>query len=361
MNPTRPASQPSSPADVVSRRDLIRRATGAAVLGAAASAGLFELVVGPTASAAAAAAAKPAAATSASETLVAQLYGSLNEEQKKTLCFPFDHALRLKVDNNWTIVKQTIKDALNPDQRDLVKQIFMGLHSPEYAEKVFAQVEHDGGGAGTFYDDCAVALFGKPHSSGESGKSEFEFVLTGRHCTRRCDGNSVAGAAFGGPIFYGHAAKSFNEKADHEGNAYWYQAVRANEVYKALDGKQQKLALLDAGRKEQGTKTVELTGKKQGLPGIPMGELTKDQQALVRKTLDDLLAPFRKADADEAMKLVEAGGMENLHMAFYKANDIGNDGVWDVWQVEGPSMVWYFRGAPHVHTWVNIRDPNIKA
>lgn len=32
-----------------------------------------------------------------------------------------------------------------------------------------------------------------------------------------------------------------------------------------------------------------------------------------------------------------------------------NDGVWDVWQLEGPGMVWYFRGYPHVHTWVNVQ------
>ena len=54
-----------------------------------------------------------------------------------------------------------------------------------------------------------MALFGEP------GTGKFEFVLTGRHCTRRCDGDSVEGAAFGGPIFYGHAAEGFNEKADH--------------------------------------------------------------------------------------------------------------------------------------------------
>jgi len=30
--------------------------------------------------------------------------------------------------------------------------------------------------------------------------------------------------------------------------------------------------------------------------------------------------------------------------------------VWDVWMLEGPSMVWYFRGAPHVHTWVYIAE-----
>jgi hypothetical protein len=43
-------------------------------------------------------------------------------------------------------------------------------------------------------------------------------------------------------------------------------------------------------------------------------------------------------------------------MSFYKNLDIGNDGVWDVWQLESPTMIWYFRGAPHVHTWVNIRE-----
>jgi hypothetical protein len=42
-------------------------------------------------------------------------------------------------------------------------------------------------------------------------------------------------------------------------------------------------------------------------------------------------------------------------MSFYKNFDIGNDGVWDIWQLESPNMLWYFRGAPHVHTWVNIR------
>jgi hypothetical protein len=41
--------------------------------------------------------------------------------------------------------------------------------------------------------------------------------------------------------------------------------------------------------------------------------------------------------------------------AFISCSLIGNDGVWDAWQLESPNMVWYFRGAPHVHTWVNIR------
>jgi len=180
-------------------------------------------------------------------------------------------------------------------------------------------------------------------------------VLTGRHCTVRCDGDSVHGSAFGGPIFYGHASQNFNEAPDHPKNVYWYQAKRANEVFQALDGKQRAAALLGDPREEKGTATIEL--KKRGeIAGLPVSEMSRDQRELVDKVLADLLLPFRKKDADEAMKDIRKnGGVEGLTMSFYKNLDIGNDGVWDVWQLESPNMVWYFRGAPHVHTWVNIR------
>jgi hypothetical protein len=291
---------------------------------------------------------KSAATGSQSETLVAAFHKTLTEPQRKAICFPFDHPLRSKVDNNWHITEQTLDKFFNKDQQAMIKEIFLGLHSPEYADTVFKQVEHDSGKDG-FYGGSSVALFGEP------GTGQFEFVLTGRHCTRRCDGDSVEGAAFGGPIFYGHAAKGFNEKPDHPGNVYWFQALRANEVFKALDGKQRQLALLGDSREEKGTDTVKLAGKNKELPGIPLTELSRDQKELVRKVMADLLAPFRQADADEAMKLIEANGFDHLHMAFYKNQDVGKDGVWDVWQIEGPSMVWYFRGDPHVHVWVNVQ------
>lgn len=289
-----------------------------------------------------------AAAPADSETLVTTLYGSLDEKQRGAICFPFEHKLRLKVDNNWNITKPRLDKAFTADQQAMVKEIFMGLHSEEYAQAVFDQVTHDSGQEG--FGACSIAMFGEP------GSGKFEFVLTGRHCTRRCDGDSVDGTAFGGPIFYGHAVGGFNEKPDHPGNAYWYQAKKANEVFTMLDGKQRKLALLDEARDEEGTKTVELTGKKIGLEGIPMGELSADQKAKVRETLADILAPYRKKDADEALALVDGVGFDNLHMAFFEKQDVGGDGVWDVWQIEGPSMVCFFRGDPHVHAWIHIRD-----
>ena len=277
------------------------------------------------------------------ETLVQSLYKSLDDKQREAICLPFDHPLRSKVNNNWHINKTRLNQ-FTDDQQAMVREIFLKLHSPEYAQKVFDQVDGDSGfGKGSF------ALFGKP------GSGKFEFVFTGRHCTRRCDGDSVEGAAFGGPIFYGHAAKGFYEKPEHPGNAYWFQAKRANELFQALDDKQRKVALLDKrSRGERGNKTIETKGTVKGLEGIPASDFSGDQKDLFRKVLADLLAPFRQQDSTEAMKLIEANGIDKLHLSYYKKENIGEDEVWDVWQVEGPKMVWYFRGKPHVHVWANI-------
>ena len=340
-NSMTPESCPDCPEDhsrLVSRRLFLRRTTGAA---AAITGGSIIPLVG----------AEPKTVTKAnSETLVKTFYDSLSGEQRAGMCFAFDHKLRLKVDNNWQITKTKVED-YSKDQQAMIKEIFMELHSEEYARKVFEQVEWDSGIDG-FEGGSSVAIFGEP------GTGKFEFVLTGRHCTRRCDGDSVDGAAFGGPLFYGHAAKGFNESPRHEDNAYWYQAVRANEVYQMLDGKQRAVALCGGkSRGEKGTKTVALTGRKEGLDGIRVADLSPDQKDHFKMVLADILAPFRKKDVQESMKLLEASGFDNLHLAFYKDENLGDDEVWDNWQIEGPGMVSYFRGKPHVHAWLHIAKP----
>jgi len=66
-----------------------------------------------------------------SETLAAQLHGSLDEAQRRLLCREFDDPLRQKVDNNWMITGRSIRETLRPDQQDLVRQIFRKLHHPD--------------------------------------------------------------------------------------------------------------------------------------------------------------------------------------------------------------------------------------
>ena len=284
------------------------------------------------------------------ETLVAQLHQSLSAEQRRTVVMPFDSPLRSRVENNWHITDARVGGFFDRDQQALIEQIFMDLHAPEFADSLKRQITDDFGSV----SNLSVALFGEP------GSGKFEFVITGRHCTARCDGDSVEGAAFGGPIFYGHQGEAFQEKPTHPNNVYWFQAERANEVFRALDGKQRTRALQPRAPREQSVYTVEPSAEPDGLP---VSEMSPDQRELVSHTLEDLLSPFRKRDRNEAIKLIDAaGGVNKLTMAFYRNEDLGNDGMWDVWKLESPTMVWYFRGAPHVHVWVNVQEnPGWKA
>ena len=142
-------------------------------------------------------------------------------------------------------------------------------------------------------------------------------------------------------------------------NVYWHQALKANALLPMLDGKQRKQALVPKAPQES---QVAFQGTKGKLPGIPLSELSKDQLAHVDGVLKSLLAPYRVSDQKEAMACLTAqGGLKKCSIAFYQSDDIGGDGVWDVWRIEGPSFVWHWRGAPHVHVWVNVsNDPSVK-
>ncbi len=294
-------------------------------------------------------------AKSTPETLVKQLFDSLKPEQKKEVCFDWDYQhsqmglLRTRISNNWHISKPIIKsEFFSGDQQKLIREIFEGVIVPEWHAKIDKQLQDDAGGFGKSQN---IAIFGKP------GEGKFELVMTGRHMTLRCDGNSAENVAFGGPIFYGHAASGFDEKPGHPGNVFWEQALAANKVYEMLDGKQRKLA--EVAKTPDETEVGFLGDKPK--PGISLSELSSDQMAEVEKTLRTLLAPYRQTDRDEVGECLKAqGGLAKCSMAFYTDEDLGNDRVWDNWRLEGPAFVWYFRGFPHVHVWANVAsDPKV--
>ncbi len=318
------------------------------------SAGTAALIVGGAPLAARAAIAVPAGATP--ETVTKLLYESLSDQQKKEICFAWDYSeekrglLRTRISNNWNITKPTINsDFYNADQQAMIKHVFESIVQPDWHKRIYKQLEDDAQGYG---EQQSIALFGKP---GE----KFEFVMTGRHMTLRCDGNSAEHVAFGGPIFYGHAASGFNEKPNHPGNVFWHQALAANRVYEMLDDKQRKRALVDRLPTEE---AVSFQGPGGAFPGIPVSEMSSDQKGLVQEVLQKLVEPYRQTDRDEALSCLGAqGGLEKCSLAFYREGDIGNDQIWDCWRIEGPSFVWYYRGAPHVHVWVNVADdPGVK-
>jgi hypothetical protein len=274
---------------------------------------------------------------SAAETAVGRFYQSLSSQQKETIVFPFDHELRRKISANWHITKPTIGDDFyTKEQRENIREILSKVTSSDGWERLKTQLDDDAGGLEFF----SVAVFGTP------GTGKFQFEITGRHLTLRADGDSVDQAAFGGPIIYGHGAEKPSE------NMYHYQTKHVNEVFKALDAKQAERALIAKAPAEA---AVQIQGAGGQYPGLALSEMSSDQKALVEKTLKTLLSPYRQEDVDEVMATLKAsGGLDKLHLAFYQQGDLDSDKTWDIWRVEGPQFVWHFRGAPHVHAYINI-------
>lgn len=335
-------NRPCPDCDGLDRRNFLRSIAATAVAGGAGLLDPLRAAGAPT-------------AKSAAESAVKSFYDTLADAQKKTMCFDWDFKhperglLRSHVSNFWPVSKPFLTSGFyTKDQQAILFDIFKGIFNPDWHERFVKQLkdDHDGKPWG---GGLSCAVFGKP------GSDQFEFVLSGRHMTVRADGNTSSRVALGGPVFHGHAPSGFTEKVHHPGNIFWHQAEEANKVYALLNGKQQKLALVERRPKDEFT--VAFQGAEDKLTGMPCSEMSKDQKAGVEKVLASLIEPYRKEDRDEVMAcLKKQGGLDKCWLAFYKDGDTGNDGEWDNWRLEGPSFVWYYRGHPHVHIWINVAD-----
>jgi hypothetical protein len=281
------------------------------------------------------------------EELIRELRSTFSEEQKKELVLPYDQAredgvpLRLCTFNR-AVNDKRIGDVYTKPQQDLVKQAFRAILSGDEAfERVSREGKWDSSGS---FEGCGAILFGDP-----AGGEKYSWVFSGHHLTTRCDGNSEPGAAFGGPLYYGHSANGYADT-----NVYLYQTHQVHAVFDALNEEQRKKALAPQNPGD-GEGAIRLREDGSARPGVAYAELSADQQKLVENVMRVLIDPFRKEDADEVMQLIKAnGGMEKVHLAFYRDGEIGERQRWDVWRLEGPGFVWNFRVLPHVHCFVKI-------
>ena len=287
------------------------------------------------------------------ESLVKVLYETFTPKQKEEVCFAWDYVdktrglLRTRLENNWKITKPSIKSSFyTADQQMLVREIFLGMTHPDWHARFDRQLKDDLGGFG---QGQSLAIFGTP------GSDKFEFVLASRHMTLRCDGHSAEHVALGGPILYAHEGEDLFEKPHHPNNVFWHQALAANKLYDMFDGKQRERALVLTGMPSE--ELVGFRGAKGKFDGLPVTEFSADQKSHLQSVLKLLLEPFRQSDQDDISRCLKVqGGLDKCHLAFYKQGDLGEDGIWDNWRLEGPAFVWYFRGKPHVHVWVSVAD-----
>jgi len=301
--------------------------------------------------------ARPAAhvrETKPAEDMVRELVSGLTADQKKRVLLPWDFKVddkaaipaRLGMYNAPITKTSVIKEVYTKPQQDLLLQIFKAIGNGEEGYKRLSRGgDFDNSGA---FENIGACVFGDP-----TDKKQFSLVFAGHHLTVRCDGNSEPGAAFGGPMYYGHSPNGYADD-----NIFYYQTKAVRKVFDALDGKQRKASVI-RGTPGELAPSVKLHKKGDPMPGLLLHEMSKDQRELVMKTLQDLVSPFRKEDADEVMEIVkENGGAEMIHLAFYEDPKMDaipdKDRPWHFWRLEGPGFVWNFRVLPHVHTYVNI-------
>ena len=285
---------------------------------------------------------KPAKSTSASNDILVKLYKSLSDSQKKKIAFPWNHKRQRYVGNLVKVVDPTISDILNKDQRAMVRDILKGMTSEDGYKKFSKVMADDYNGFENFH----CALFGEPETD------KFQFMFTGHHLVLRRDGNSKDSIGFGGPIFYGHSRG--DSVKNMPGNVWYYQTKEANKIFEALDKDQRKKAL-KTNAPQEGNKTIDVKSYKTNKIGITGQDMTKEQKGLLENLVKQILLPFRGTDSDEVQEIIKSGGgYDPVSIMFFKDSDIGSDKVWDRWLLTGPTIALYFRGSPHVHTWVNI-------
>lgn len=287
----------------------------------------------------------PRVSNPVAEDLVKELFAGLSDEQKKAVVKPWNHPARKSVNPNKALDK-TIGAVYTKPQQNLVQQIVRAIASDD---KGWNQISRGGTwDASKSFDNMGADIFGNP------SKGKFAFLCTGHHLTVRCDGDSEEGAAFGGPIYYGHSPNGYSSK-----NVFSYQTQEMVKAYQALDEKQRKQATVAMGNPGEGADSIKLK-KDASIPGIAYADLSKDQQEVFEKVMQTILSPFRQQDESEVVAIIKAmGGMKKVHMAFYsEQNDDSTptspEQPWSFWRLEGPGFVWNFRVLPHVHTFVNI-------
>ena len=179
-------------------------------------------------------------------------------------------------------------------------------------------------------------------------------MVSGFHLTLRAvePWDSVA---FGRRRCHGHQPSGFNEKPGHPGNIFWHQAQKVHEVYRMLDGKRhakarvrdgmpwyefegkidRRVILPDSKLDRPLEPDVRFRGDGGRLPGLPVEEMTKDQQEAVQRVLVSLLAPYHTEYKEQVTACFKKqGGLAKCRLAFYEEHQVNKEGQWDNWRLK---------------------------
>jgi hypothetical protein len=282
----------------------------------------------------------PSAELERVDALARRLYLTLDPEQRADTCAPYDHPLRQYHNRGVLGGGRDILFGFSRRQRRILTDLMYAGLSEEGRSRVPEEYFTRWSGVHAM----RVLICGDP------AVPPYQIVLTGNHINLRLGGRSREGAAFGGPQVYGD--QRGNERLGLPGNLYRDQFLLAQRILRNLDASKKKLAVLEEAPVQTG---IELQGRQGSFPGIAVSGLGLEDKALARELVERIFATYPPDDVAYAGACLQAnGGLDGLFLSYYQHGEDGAIAEGQVFRLEGPGAVLYFRGYPHVHAFVNI-------
>jgi len=272
--------------------------------------------------------------------LAQRLYASLDAEQRADTCVPYDHPLRQYHNRGVMGGGRDILFGFSRQQRKTLTDLMYAGLSGEGRTRVPEEFFTRWSGVHAL----RVVICGDPAAP------PYQIILTGNHLNLRLGGASREGAAFGGPQVYGD--QRGNERPGLPGNVYRDQFLLAQRILRNLDASKRRLAVLDEAPVQTG---IELQGRHGAFPGVAVSSLASEDRAFARDLVERVFATYPADDVAYARACLQAnGGVDALFLSYYQHGEDGTIAEGQVFRLEGPGAVLYFRGYPHVHAFVNV-------
>jgi len=281
-----------------------------------------------------------------------RLFDALSPEERAEACVPYDHPLRqyhnrgVDTGGAWVLF-------LGREARQAATDLLYAGLSTAGRERLPQQLIIEWPGV----KSMRVLMSGNPH------QPPYQIMLSGAHLNLRvgggASGESIEGAAFGGPQVYGD--QRGNAEPGLPGNTYRYQLEAGQALFAGLTAAERKAARQDEAPVQT---RLQLQGPTGEFDGIAVGNLAARSRARTKELVDHILGTYDDDSVAYAWQCLEAnGGVDALCVADYDIDHQGGrragDGPSQIFRLEGPGAILYYRGEPHLHAFVNVTmDPS---
>lgn len=275
--------------------------------------------------------------------LAARLFDTLDVAERAEACVGYDHPLR-QYHNRGVDTGGIWAFKLRRATRQVLVDLVHASLSPQGRERIPRQFFLDWPGVHV----TRLLLCGDPHDP------PYQVVVGGPHLNLRLGGRSREGVAFGGPQVYGD--QRGNEEPGLPGSVYRYQLERGHALFASLSAAERKAARRETAPVQT---DIAVRGRAGVFDGIPVGDLSAKSRGLARDLAAAMLETYAEDDVAYAWQCIEHnGGVDALFLADYDQDHQGGrragDGPSQIFRLEGPAAVLYFRGEPHLHAFLNV-------